>query len=155
MIFKNKYLKYQYKYIQLLVFQNGGKIDKVIYKKLEKLILYIKRKYGRLNFQDRELLKIVLKKKIKNKKYNYIFLNDKIQNNSNINDNIKKLALELKKYISDKNLKEVKTNNKVIFTQRSEKFGLVALFYIGLFICKISLELKISNDNILEILGIF
>ena len=159
MVFEEKYLKYQYKYIKLLLFQNGGNINKEIYKKLEKLILFLKRKYNRLNFQDREQLKIVLKNKIKNKKYNLVYLNDEIQNNSNIDVTIKQIILELVTYILDKKNKDNKSKDKIIWRQRAEKFGLVALFYIGLFICKISLELGISNannsENIFEILGIF
>ena len=159
MVFEEKYLKYQYKYIKLLVFQNGGKLNKEIYKKLEKLILFLKNKYNRLNFQDREQLKIVIKNKIKNKKYNLVYLNHEIQTNSNINAHIKEITLELFTSVLEKKNKDNQSNNKIKWRERAKKFGLVSLFYIGLFICKISLELDIINtnnsENIFEILGIF
>ena len=42
MSFENKYEKYQYKYLVLLNYQNGGDLNDIVYRQLQKLMSYFR-----------------------------------------------------------------------------------------------------------------
>ena len=155
MSFKNKYQKYQYKYIFLINYQTGGELNDLIYNKLQKLINFLKKKYNRLSFQDREKLKIGIKLASLNKKFTLKELNNKIQKNSNIDDKIKEATTELMYHILSKEQESDKQE-----LDGGSQHGLTALLYVALMLCKIAKKLKLAKDEnscnlFLETINIF